>query len=162
MRRRNWKTCQPASLRQATEWCMEHAREKRNLSPERIAERMGLASHWVLYKWASEGRLPALQIPNFEHVCGINLVSRWLAATGGKLLIEIPTGRGTSTADMQQLQQVLHEATGALLAFYAGKQDANDTLAAIQGGLEGLAWHRGNVQQHERPQLDFGDSGDDH
>jgi len=156
VRRRNWKNAQPGSLRQATEWCMEYAREKYNLSPERIAERMGLASHWVLYKWASEGRLPALQIVSFEHVCGINLISRWLAAAGGKLLIDIPTGRTAKATDMQQLQSLLHEATGALLAFYAGKQDAVETLAAIQGGLEGLAWHRGNVVQHDNPQLELG------
>ena len=140
---------------------MEYAREKYNLSPERIAERMGLASHWVLYKWASEGRLPALQIVSFEHVCDINLVSLWLAAAGGKLLIDMPTGRTAKAADMQQLQSVLHEATGALLAFYAGKQDSTETLAAIQGGLEGLAWHRGNVAQHNTPQLELGaDHGD--
>lgn len=157
MRRRNWKTLQPNSLRQAIELCMEHARIKRNLSPERIGERMGLPSHWVLYKWATEARLPAVQIVNFETVCGINLVSRWLAAAGGKLLIDMPTGRTGSADDMQALQAQLHAATGALMTFYAGDAEAQATLAAVQQALEGLAWHRGNVQQHAHPQLELGD-----
>lgn len=157
MKRRSWKSAQPSSIRQALEWSLEFARERHNLSCERIAERMGLANHWVLYKWAAEGRMPAVSIPAFEHVCGINLVSRWLAATGGKLLIDLPTGRHVAAPDVQQLQAVLHDATGALLAFYAGTTDAAATLAAIQAGLEQLAWHRGNVLQHAHPQLELGE-----
>ncbi|PTS85509.1 hypothetical protein DBR00_06960 [Pseudomonas sp. HMWF032] len=156
MKRRNWKSAQPNSIRQAMEWSLEYAKERHNLSVERIAERMGQANHWTLYKWTSEGRMPAVSIPAFEHVCGINLVSRWLAATGSKLLIDMPTGRACSTDDMQDLQAALHTATGALLAFYNGTADAAATLAAIQTGLEGLAWHRGNVQQHAHPQLELG------
>jgi hypothetical protein len=41
-KRRNWNALQPSSLRQALELCKEYARERRNLSVERIAE-----------KWAS-------------------------------------------------------------------------------------------------------------
>lgn len=50
MSRRNWKHIQPTSLRQALELCKDHAKERHNLSVERIAERMGLADHWALYK----------------------------------------------------------------------------------------------------------------
>jgi len=160
MKKRNWKTAQPSSIRQALEWSLEHAKERQNLSVERIAERMGLANHWALYKWASEGRMPAVSIPAFEHVCGINLVSRWLAATGSKLLIDLPTGRNCNAEDMQELQAVLHTATGVLMAFYNGTADAAATLAAIQAGMEGLAWHRGNVQQHCHPQLELGEAHD--
>lgn len=160
MKRRNWKTAQPSSIRQALEWSLEYAKERHNLSVERIAERMGQANHWALYKWISEGRMPAVLIPAFEHVCGINLVSRWLASTGGKLLVDIPTGRGCSAQDMQELQAVLTTTIGALLAFYNATADADSTLGAIQAGLESLAWHRGNVQQHAHPQLELG--GHDH
>lgn len=160
MRRRNWKSAQPSSIRQALEWSLEFAKERHNLGVERIAERMGQPNHWALYKWVSEGRMPAVMIPAFEHVCGINLISRWLAATGGKLLVDIPTGRRCSAQDMQELQTVLTATTGALLAFYSGTATAGDTLAAVQAGLEALAWHRGNVAQHEHPQLELG--GQDH
>lgn len=158
MKRRSWKSAQPSSIRQALEWSLEFARERHNLSVERVAERMSLTNHWVLYKWAAEGRMPAVSIPAFEHVCGINLVSRWLAAAGGKLLIDLPTGRNCKAGDVQQLQEVLHAATGALLAFYAGTTDAPTALADVQAGLEQLAWHRGNVQQHAHPQLELGES----
>ncbi|EPO8089461.1 hypothetical protein [Pseudomonas aeruginosa] len=158
MSRRNWKRAQPRTMCQAVEWSLEFAAEHR-LNAERIGERMGLPSHWVIYKWASEGRMPAVLIPAFEHACGINLVSRWLAATGGKLLVDLPTGRNCTAEDMQELQAVLHTTTGALLAFYSGAADAAATLGAIQVGLESLAWHRGNVQQHAHPQLELGDHG---
>lgn len=159
MRRRNWKKAQPANLRQALEWCKEHARDRRNLSVERIADRMALPDHSALYKWLANGRMPAILIPLYEDVCGINLVSRWLAATGGKLLVDLPTGRDCSSSDVQLLQTVLHDTVGALIAFYNGKSDDIDqTLSAVQVGLEMLAWHRGNVQQHQTPQFDLGGS----
>lgn len=162
MRRRNWKTAQPSSLRQALEWSLEHARERLNLSVERIAERMGIDNHWKLYKWVTNGSMPTVLIPAFEHVCGINLISRWLAAGSGKLLIDLPTGRDCSSQDVQLLQSVLHDATGALIDFYSGKHDnVEQTIAAVHVGIEMLAWHRGNVQQHAHPQLDLGDHIDE-
>ncbi|WP_258538470.1 hypothetical protein, partial [Pseudomonas aeruginosa] len=128
---------------------------------ERIAEQMGLPDHSALYKWLVNGRMPAVLIPAYEQVCGINLVSRWLAASAGKVLIDIPSGRVSSPSDIQSLQAVLHRATGALMAFYADEQDAAATLGALQAGLEELAWHRGNVHQHAHPQLNFGGPDDE-
>lgn len=157
MSRRNWKYAQPGSLRQALEWSLEYAKQRHNLSVERIADRMGIENHWVLYKWVTSGRIPAVLIPTFELVCGINLVSRWLAATSGKLLIDIPTGRPCGAGDTQALQGVLHTAVGALIAFHGGHTDAPTALAAIQTAMESLAWHRGNVQQHANPQFDLGE-----
>jgi len=71
-------------------------------------------------------------------------------------VIDLPVGRDATAADMQALQEQLHGAVGALLQFYAGRADQDSTISAIQLGLEGLAWHRHNVQQHETPQLDLG------
>lgn len=157
MRRRNWNGLQPRTMPQAVEWCIDFALDKHNLSKERIADRMALPTHSVLYKWCQTGKIPAVQIPNLEHVCGINFVTRYLAAANGKLLIDLPTGRNANAEDMQHLQATLHAAAGALLTFYAGKQTAADTLDAIHAGLQSLAWHRGNVQQHAQPQLELGD-----
>lgn len=161
MRRRNWKAVQPTSLRHALELCKDHARESRNMSVERIAERMGLPDHAVLYKWLSNGRMPALLIPGYESACGINLVSRWLAASGGKLLIDIPTGRNCTSDDLHQLQSELNTAIGALLEFHSRKRDAQQTLAAIRTAMEGLGWHHSNVAQHGQPQLDLGGTHDE-
>lgn len=155
MSRRNWKRIQPTSLRNALELCKDHAKERHNLSVERIAESMGLTDHWTVYKWIQSGRIPANMIRPYETACGIDYVTRWLAASSGRLLIDIPTGRKADAADMQALQELLNTAVGQLLQFYGGKAEAGDTLAAIQQAMEGLAWHRGNVQKHAQPELDF-------
>lgn len=156
MKRRNWKHIQPSSLRQALEWSLEYARDRQNLSVERVAERMAIESHWTLYKWVQNGRIPALYILPFENVCGINLVSRWLVSASGKLLIDIPTGRALSTQDTHELQQVLLTATTAILNYYAGTADGDTALGSIQNAMESLAWHRGNVRQHTTPQFELG------
>lgn len=155
MTSQQWKRIQPPTLRDALKLCQQHGKERKSLGIERLAALMGLEDHWTLYKWIANGRMPALLIPAYEQACGINLVSRWLAASASKLLIDIPTGRTSNAQDIQSLQAVLHEATGALMAFYANDQEASATLAAIQSGLEELAWHRGNVHQHQHPQLDL-------
>ena len=154
MSRRNWKRVTPNSLRDALRLCKDHALEKKSLSVERIADLMGITAD-LLYKWLSNGRMPAMLIPSYEHICGIDFVTRWLAASAGRLLISVPAGRKASATDMQALQEVLNTAVGQLLQFYAGKTEAPDTLAAIQQAMEGLAWHRGNVEKHLTPELDF-------
>lgn len=155
MIRRNWKRTQPTSLRQALELCKDHARERLNLSVEHIAERMGLTDHWTLYKWFQTGRIPANMIRPFEIACGIDFVTRWLAASAGRLLIEVPTGRAATPTDIQALQELLNTAVGQLLQFHSGKAEASAALAAIQQGMEGLAWHKGNVEKHLQPEFEF-------
>ncbi|UVK85206.1 MULTISPECIES: hypothetical protein [Pseudomonas] len=154
---RQWKRIQPSNLRDALKLCQQHAKERFNHSIERIAALMGLEDHWTLYKWIANGRMPAVLIPAYEQACGISLVTRWLASSGGKLLIDVPAGRTASAHDIQTLQTTLHDATGQLMAFYADDVEAAAALAAIQAGLEELAWHRGNVQQHAHPQLELGE-----
>lgn len=155
MSRRNWKRIQPTSLRQALELCKDHARERSNLSVALIADRMGIPDHWVVYKWIESGRIPANMIRPYEIACGIDFVTRWLAASAGRLLIEVPTGRAATPTDMQALQELLNTAVGQLLQFHSGKAEAADALAAIQQGMEGLAWHKGNVEKHLQPEFEF-------
>jgi hypothetical protein len=157
MSKRRWKTLQPTSLRHGMELCKEFARVERNLSVEGIATEAGLVDHWTLYKYFQNGRMPLALLRPFERACGADYITRWIAASNGKLLIDMPRGRSASPQDMQALQEILTETTGALLAFYAGKHDAPDTLATLQNALEELAWHRANVQQHATPQLDLGE-----
>ncbi|MEW6562735.1 MAG: hypothetical protein AB1400_05815 [Pseudomonadota bacterium] len=155
MSRRNWKRVHPTSLRQALELCKDHALERHHLSVEQIAARMGLADHWTLYKWLQNGRFPINMIPPYESVCGINFATRWLAASTGNLLIAVPSGRSADAADMQDLQELLHTAVGQLIQFYGGKSDAATALAAIQQGMQGLAWHKINVEKHLQPEFAF-------
>lgn len=155
MNRRRWKNIQPTSLRHALELCKDFAKEAQNASVERIAVEMGLSDHWALYKWLQTGRMPANLIRPYECACKCDYVTRWIAASAGRLTIEIPTGRNCTAQDTQALQELLTTAAGNLLAFYAKNSEADETLAAIQAAMEGLAWHRGNVSQTQNPQLEL-------
>lgn len=151
---RNWKRVHPASLRDALRLCKDYALEKKHYSVERIADLMGITAD-LLYKWLATGKMPVNLVPNYEHICGINFVTRWLSASTGHLMIAIPSGRDASAEDIQVLQEVLNTAAGRLIQFYGNKVDANTALAAIQQGMEGLAWHRGNVEKHLQPEFEF-------
>lgn len=153
--RRDWKSVQPNSLIDALRLGKDYARDKHRLSVERIAELMGIEAS-LLYKWLANGRMPASLIPAYEHICRCSFVSRWLAASSGHLLIAMPTGRTASGIDMNDLQSSLNTAVGELLHFYAGGADPETVLAAVRTGMEGLAWHHGNVQQADSPQLELG------
>ena len=153
--RRNWKRIQPTSLRHALELCKDHARERLNRSVERIAEEMGIADHWTLYKWIQTGRIPASMIPPYETACGIDLVTRWFAVRSGRLLIDVPVGRQLTATDMADLHRDFAKALALLADFYEGKAEAEPTKAALSTHLEQVAWHRANVAQHAEPELDF-------
>lgn len=60
MARKVWKKEVPTSLRHAMKLCVEYAKVKRNLSIERIADQMGIANHWTVYKWVGNGRIPTV------------------------------------------------------------------------------------------------------
>lgn len=159
MMRRPWKSYVPRSAADAMSACAEHALARYNRGIERLAtEHLGQHGAATLYKWMGNARLPLNLILPFEHASGFPGITRYLAAAHGCLLVPIPTGRTATAEDIQQLQSVLNEAVGALLAFTAKTKSATDTLDAIRSAMESLAWHHGNVQQHERPQLDFGDT----
>lgn len=156
MSRRIWKRVQASHLNQATELCLEYARDKKNLSVESVAALMGV-NHWTLYKWLESGGMPTRLIKPFEHACGIDFVSRWLAMGDNKMVISIPKGRGGNAEDMLALQASGTEAVAALIKFYSESADIDETLVAIQAALEGLAWHKINVQKSTQPEIPFED-----
>ena len=155
-KKRRWRNRVPTNLRQALEWTKEYARDVHNLSIEGIAAEMGLPSHWSLYKWIEGASMPAVNIPPYERVCGIDFVSRWLAAQRGRLVIAIPSGRKATAKDVLSLQGEVSGAISTLIEFYEGKTDVPETLAKLQGAMEGLAHHHRNVQQHQTPELPLG------
>ncbi len=159
MSRKNWNKVHPSSLQQAMEWSIDHAREVMQRKVEAVAELMGMENHWNLYKWVQNGSMPTRYIRAFEHACGINLISRWMAHSSGHLLIKIPSGRNVKPTELAELHQKFADSFGALARFYEGKEGASDTLDRITEMLEGLAWHHGNVEQHAQPGLDL-DGGD--
>lgn len=159
MTRRNWKRYVPTSLREALQGCKDFALERQRLSVERIAERMGLEDHWVLYKWISSARMPLVLVPAYQHVCGIDLVNRYLAASAGQLLVPVPTGRRAEPTELVALNSGFAQALQLLTDFYdAGTgrvPDPGATLEALRSHLEAVAAHHANVSAYANPELEF-------
>ena len=144
-RRKFWKTYQPTSCRDALHQCKAFAQEVRNLSVERIADQMGLPDHWALYKWIENGRFPFVLIPAYE------------AATGRKLLVDMPIGKAADADDLVQLGTGFQQAVQLLSDFYKsnGAQPAAPVLEALRAHLERVAHHHFNVSGFSEPELDF-------
>lgn len=135
------------------ELCLKYAQEHHNRGVERVAELMGMPSHWTLYKWIEEGGIPARMIRPFEYACGATYLTNYVAASAHKLLVDLPTGRHACAGDIQAVQEACTDAVGALLAFYAGRCAANETHAALTVALERLAAERGEVERYTAPEL---------
>lgn len=156
MTRRNWKRYVPGTLRDALKGCKEYAQERHNLGVERIAERMGQEDHWALYKWIGNGRMPLVLVPAYEHACGINLVTRWMASSSNKLLVDIPAGKQATPGDMVELNTGFAHALQLLTNFYTGgHQDPAETLDALRHHLEQVTYHHNNVATYATPELEF-------
>lgn len=155
MANRDWKKARAASLPQAMELCLEHARAVHNRSVDNVADLMGLPNKWRLYKWVENADLPARYLRGFEHACGCDFITRYLAHSAHRLLIDIPRGRRVEATDLHALQQLTNEAVGALIAFAAGHVEAEDVIAATTRAMEGLAWHRANAEKHSQPELEL-------
>jgi hypothetical protein len=156
MTRRNWKQVRPNSAIDALRLCKEYAQEKKNLSIERIADRMGV-THDSLYKWLACGKLPFNLLIAFEHTCGCHFASEFAVASAGKVVINIPAGRAVTQSDLVELNACFGAALQLLADFYSagGKTDATETLAALTNHLQQVAWHQANVGTFTNPELDF-------
>lgn len=153
MPRRNWNRVQPSSITHAIELCADYAREKHNLSVERIAELMGMPSHHSLYKWMAEGRMPLNMLRPFEHATGVNFVSRYIAHSAQLLTMPIPRGSKAEAREINSLQASLHNAVSALIQFHDHKLPAEECLASLMTAMEDLGWHRVNVEKTGQPDL---------
>lgn len=152
---RSWKNRQASSLRQAIEWCLEHARVKHNRSVDNVADLMGLSNKWVVYKWMENGRLPSILIRPFESACGIEYVTKYIGHSAHKLVIDMPSGKRVKSRDINNLQASFTEAVGLLIRFYDGNEKPEDTLSALITTMEQLAWHRCEIERNQQPQFEF-------
>lgn len=150
---RNWKRVQASSLRESMDLCLAYALEKHNRSVDRVADLMGLASKWTLYKWMESARLPANLIPVFEHACGAHFVTAYLGQSAHKLVVDMPTGRPAQAQDINQLQGSFTHAVGLLIQFYQGQAKADETVQALTEVMGALAWQRENVAKAQAPEL---------
>lgn len=155
MSRRNWRTVNPRSLREAIELCKDYALEKHRRSVERIAELAGEESQWTVYGWLRDGSIPGKKIHAFQHACGCDFITRYLAHSSGLLLVPIPPGRRIDVDDVHRLQSTLNSAVSALLGFATGSMDADQVANEITTAMEALAWHRENAQRSHQPELDL-------
>ena len=150
----NWKRKQATSLRDAMELCILHAKVKKNLSVEQIAFLIGgVNSHFTLYKWMESGRMPINIVRPFEHVCGCEFVTQFIAYSANKLLISIPTGRKAKHRELNDLSGFVHQVLGMLMAVYEGEQDADKTILSLNSLIEDLAFQRLNVEKLKQPEL---------
>lgn len=153
--KRNWKRLLPHNLRDAFRLCKQHGIDEKRLTVERQAELMGKTPDW-LYKVMADASMPANLIPMYEAMTGADFISRHLAVSAGKLVIEAPVGRACDASDIQALQEILNLAVGQLIAFHAGKVSGDQVIAAVTEAMQKLAWHRQNAAGHAQPSLDLG------
>ena len=156
MARRNWKKERAISLRRGMELNVLHAREKLNRSVDRIADLMGMPSHFTLYKYMDSGRMPAVLIPAFENACGAHFVTQYLATSANRMLVEIPTGRRASHKELNEVSAYTNQVMGMLIDFYEGRSDQEEVEGALTTLIEDLAHQRGNVAKHQQPELLLG------
>ena len=154
MPKRNWKRHRATSLVGAFRDCKDFALDQHSRSVPRIAELSG-QSEDSLYKWLANGRMPAILIPVFEMACGCSYVTEFLAASANRLVIAMPKGRTSTSADLVDLPASFAEALKLLSNFYAGKADEVSTQEALKVHLEQVAWHHSNVGKHANPELEF-------
>lgn len=154
---RNWNRIIPRNILEAMRLCKDYAKEKKNLSVERIADLMGITAD-QLYGWLGNGKMHLSLVPMYEHVCGCTFISDHLAHSHGKLAVKIPSGRVLEDTDLLQMHKSFSQTMSLLAGFYDGKADASETLKAITEHMQVSAWHRANVQKHDYPELEFGDS----
>ena len=156
MTRPLWKNRRATSLVHALRMCKEYAQARRNLSMERIADRMGV-SHDSLYKWLATGKLPAILLPTYELVCGVHYASEWLAASADRIVVPMPKGAKAQDAELVEMNSAWAAAFQALNKFYAAPSNeaAEATLDVLRDHMAQVAYHQANVAQYSTPELDF-------
>jgi phage terminase Nu1 subunit (DNA packaging protein) len=152
MSKRRWKNRQPSTMQEAIRLCLDYALHKHNRSVARVAELVGV-TEWVVYKWMSEGSIPSKRIRPFEFACDSTFVTRYIATSANKLVIDIPNGNASSQDDLLDLQNTLNNSVSLLTRFYRGDAEAADVLQGLTRAMEHLAGHRENVNKHNAPEL---------
>jgi hypothetical protein len=137
------------------ELCVQHALEKRNLSVDGIADLMGESNKWTLYKWIENGRIPAIKIRPFEHACGVDFVTEYLAHSANKLVLGMPTGRRAEHREVNELGAFMAATQTLIYKYLDGESKADETAGAITKLMEDLAFQRGNIEKGTQPELEL-------
>lgn len=152
-RGRVWKHVNPNCLKDAIELCTHHALEKHNKSIDHIKDRVAHGSKSNMYRWLADANIPANQILAFEDTCGIALITKYLAAAHGYLMVKVPTGRNVEAKELSQLQITLADVGKQLIMFHQGQAEADETISILMSAMQDLAYHKNEVEAHEQPSL---------
>jgi hypothetical protein len=147
-------------MQEAIRLCLDYALHRHNRSVARVAELIGV-TEWVIYKWMTEGSIPSKRIRPFEFACDATFITRYIATSAGKLVIDIPTGKSSSQDDLLDLQNTLNDSVSLLTRFYRGDAEVPAVLHGLNRALEHLAAHRENVRKHDAPELELFDGGEE-
>ena len=151
---RNWRTANPASFEDAMVLCLDYAQEKHRRNVQRVAA-LHVPSQNTIHGYLRGGSIPGRKLEAFQHACGCDFLTRYLAHSAGNLLIPIPTGKRVGVDDVHRLQGTLNDAVRALLGFAAGTLDADGVNAAMTSAMEALAWQRENAARNDQPELEL-------
>lgn len=158
--KRNWKRIVPTSGQHAMKLCVDYARERHNLSVEQIADCMGVASAYTVYKWIASGRMPSNMIRPFELACRCPYVyvTQHIASSAHKLVCDMPKVKGSPSEDILALQESFSTAVSTLAKFYRDGSCPEETLGQLTRLMTDVASHRQRVEDHAEPELElFGD-----
>lgn len=146
-----WKRIVPHSLVKALNLTKEHGKEVKQLSVERIADRLAISDS-CLYKWLGDSAMPVNRVIAFEQACGINFVTQYLAHSQGYLLVPAPTGRKAQHRDLSELQLFMTEVMALIIKANDGQTSADSAIDSIKTLMEDLAFHQKNVAKQDLPQ----------
>ena len=144
------------SLDHAIELTEEYAEQYR-MPSKRIAELMGV-EYKTYRRWMLDGTLPLNRLVQLEHITNSQFISEYLCVfQGNKVVIDIARGKKSDVVDIAELQAQIAQAMACLAQFYAGKANADDTIAELTASITSLAYQRENVRKVETPELLLGD-----
>jgi AraC-like DNA-binding protein len=150
----NYKNKIPTSFTEALRMCKDYAKDKHNLSVERIADEMGLTPS-RLYQHLDNGDMPFNRVRSYQHICRCNFVTQYMANGDDCILIKMPKGKRVSDDQMVHFNKSFSKALSELSEFYTLYQNPDEVISALTDHLENVAWHRANVERTSQPQLDF-------
>lgn len=151
---RFYNTKVPTSFTEALRMCKDYAKQKHNLSVERIADDMGLTAG-RLYQHLENGDMPFNRVRSFQRACRCNFVTQYMAYGDNCMLIPMPTGKNVSDDTMLNIHTTFNKAMTELTEFYKSSADPDGALAALTTHMESAAWHRRNVEKHMQPEFEF-------
>lgn len=148
---RNWKHQRPQSLTTALRLCKDYGKDKK-LSVSRIADLLGTSDD-CLYKWLSNGSMPANKLLGFENACRVPLVTQYLAHSHGYLLVPLPNGKRAAGLEIAELNIFANSVLLELAKCYEGKSQPEETREQLMCLVEELIYQREEVNKLHQPNL---------